>query len=134
MNYCILLCTISSTMAFMKPSVLDIVWFRKRSYSCIFVNGKTFANVLSLSVFCAMLWLFCWKLRMHVHCRSRGKEVDCNCLFHCLLLIIIFHHWDVERGQQLMWVDYNVNSCNRNWLWCWMMWWLRAQCLGYEEE
>ena len=64
--------------------------------------------------FCARFWVFPWKVRIHVNFRSRGKEVGCHWLFHCLLLQIIFRHWSVERGQQWVWVGSNVRSYNLN--------------------
>ena len=81
-------------------------------------------------VFCARFWVFHWKVRIHAHCCSRGNEVDCRWLFHCLLQKSIFRHWVVGRGQWLVWMDSNVQLCGQNWLWDWSMWWFPTQCIG----
>ena len=51
MNSWILLYKMSSTMALLKPTVLDVGWFPRQSSSCRIMNGKFFAYVLSISVF-----------------------------------------------------------------------------------
>ena len=81
-------------------------------------------------VFRAKFWVFRWKFRMRVHCRSRGKEVGCHWLFDCLLLQIILRRWYVEWGQQRVWVDSNTESCDWNLLWGRSRWWFRSQCKG----
>ena len=101
-NSCILSCTMLPTTALLKPDVPDVRWLLRRSSSCWVMNGTKFAYVLSISSFCARFWVFHWKLWMHVHCCSRGEEVDCHWLFHCLLPWIIFHCWAVERGHKLV--------------------------------
>ena len=85
-------------------------------------------------VFCAKFWVFHWKFRMRVCCRSRGKEVYWRWLFCCLLLKSLFHNWDVERGHKLVWVDSNVQLCYRDWLWGRRRWWFRTQCIGDKGE
>ena len=40
--------------------------------------GKSLHMFYWYLFFCASFWVFCWKVRVHVYCCSRVKEVDCH--------------------------------------------------------